>query len=84
MQGFLDSGSLLWAVVGGDLDGNMEGRQYVVNILPGHGFRRESLFFGRPADNEAGEPAGDEDICFLPVTSAIFCLCMGKNIRANR
>ena len=73
----------MWPIVGGNLDGDIEGREYALRIFPGHIFGREALLSGGPAYDEAGVSAGDEDNLVLPVSSVVFRLGVGKYVRAD-
>ena len=54
-------GRILRTIVGRNFDGNIEVGEYAIGVLPSHGFGCEALLSGRPAHDEAGVSAGDED-----------------------
>ena len=70
-------------IVGGNLDGNIEGREYALRIFSGHIFGRESLLSGGPTYDEASVLAGDEDNFVLHVSSVVLRLGVGENVRAD-
>ena len=76
-------GRVLRTIVRRNFDRHIEIGEYAVRILASYGFGCEALLSGHPAYDEAGVPAGDEDNFVLQVSSVVFRLGVGENVRAD-
>ena len=73
----------MWPIIGGNLDGNIEGREYALRTFSGQVFGREALLSGGPAYDEAGVSTGDADNFVLPISSLVLRLGVGEYVRAD-